>query len=168
MKAMDKTAVLQQKIFNSETLRKQLALWRFHEKKIIFTNGCFDLIHLGHIDYLSKAASLGDVLVVGLNTDSSVSKIKGPGRPITDEHSRLMVMASLFFVNAVILFDEPTPINLITLVQPDILVKGGDYKIEEIVGYDVVKAKKGEVVTIDVVEGYSTSLIERKIINSSK
>lgn len=165
---MDKISVIQQKIFDSHSLQKQIALWRFHEKKIVFTNGCFDLLHLGHIDYLAKAASMGDVLIVGLNTDASVSKIKGPARPISNEHSRLMVMASLFFVNAVILFDEPTPYELIKMVQPDILAKGGDYKVEEIVGYDIVKANGGQVVTIDLVEGYSTTLIEKKIINSSR
>ena len=165
---MDKISIIKQKIFDNASLQKQIALWRFHEKKIVFTNGCFDLLHLGHIDYLAKAASMGDVLIVGLNTDRSVSKNKGPARPITDEHSRQMVIASLFFVNGVILFDEPTPINLITAVQPDVLVKGGDYKVEEIVGYDLVKARGGEVVTIDIVEGYSTTLIEKKILDHSK
>jgi D-glycero-beta-D-manno-heptose 1-phosphate adenylyltransferase len=165
---MDKIAIINQKIYNRQKLERQLELWRFAEKKIVFTNGCFDLLHLGHVDYLAKAAALGNVLVVALNTDASVSLIKGPSRPLTNEHSRQFIMASLFFVNAVILFDEPTPIELIKLVQPDFLVKGGDYKVEDIVGYDVVKAKGGQVVTIDLVPGYSTTAIENKIINSSK
>jgi len=168
MKQMDKTAVLESKIFNMESLEKQIALWRFHEKKIVFTNGCFDLLHLGHIDYLAKAASLGNIMVVGLNSDASVSKIKGPSRPVNDENSRLHIMASLFFVNGVILFDWPTPYELIKLVQPDYLVKGGDYKPEDIVGYDIVKSGGGEVVTIDLVPGYSTTALENKIINSSR
>lgn len=160
---MNHSAIIESKITNRESLERKLALWRFREKKIVFTNGCFDLLHLGHIDYLAKAASLGNVLIVGLNTDRSVSSLKGPGRPICDENSRLHVMASLFFVDAVILFDEPTPYELIKQVQPDVLVKGGDYKPEEIVGYDIVTAKGGTVTTIDLVPGYSTSMIEKKI-----
>ena len=160
---MDKHAFIQNKIFDDHSLEKRVALWRFFGKKIVFTNGCFDLLHYGHIDYLSKAASLGDVLVVGLNTDASVSRIKGPSRPINNEQSRMQVMASLFFVSGVILFDEPTPINLITKIQPDVLVKGGDYKIEQIVGHEIVKANGGEVVVLDFVPGYSTTALEKKI-----
>lgn len=165
---MDKVQFIKNKIFDTQTLEKKLALWRFSGKKIVFTNGCFDLLHLGHIDYLAKAASLGDVLVVGLNTDASVSAIKGEFRPLNNQESRSMIMASLFFVNAVILFDEPTPAELIKQVQPDMLVKGGDYRVEEIVGYDIVKARGGEVITIDLVPGYSTSLIVEKILKDSK
>lgn len=160
---MNKYEIIEGKIHNWESLSRAVALWRFADKKIVFTNGCFDLLHLGHIDYLSKAASLGNVLIVGMNTDASVSRIKGPHRPINDEVSRLHILASLFYVNAVVLFDEPTPLELIKMVQPDILVKGGDYKVEEIVGYDVVKAKGGMVQTIEFVPGYSTSAIEAKI-----
>jgi rfaE bifunctional protein nucleotidyltransferase chain/domain len=165
---MDKIQTINSKIYSIDTLEKQLNIWRFFDKKIVFTNGCFDLLHRGHVDYLAKAASLGNVLIVALNTDASVKVIKGPSRPLTDEVSRQFIMASLFFVNGVILFDDPTPYELIKLVQPDFLVKGGDYKVEEIVGYDIVKAKGGEVITIDLVEGYSTTAIEKKIINSSK
>jgi D-glycero-beta-D-manno-heptose 1-phosphate adenylyltransferase len=165
---MDKHQIISNKILTDVTLRRMLSLWRFQEKKIVFTNGCFDLVHLGHVDYLSKASSLGDVLVVGLNTDASVSRIKGPSRPLCDERSRAMVMASFFFVHAVVLFDEPTPIELIKTVQPDILVKGSDYKTEDIVGYDVVTENGGSVVTIDFVPGYSTSTIIEKIINSGR
>ena len=133
------------------------------DKKIVFTNGCFDLLHRGHVDYLAKAADLGDVLILGLNTDASVSKLKGPQRPIQDEQSRLHIIASLGFVDAVVLFDEETPLDLIDLVQPDVLVKGSDYKPEAIVGFDIVKLKGGKIQTIDFIPGYSTSLIEKKI-----
>ena len=163
---MDKYTIIESKIISKESLVRKLALWRFRDKKIIFTNGCFDLLHMGHIDYLSRAASLGNVLIVGLNTDASVSRNKGPLRPLTDEKSRAHVLASLFYVDAVVMFDEPTPYELIKLVQPDILVKGGDYIVEEIVGYDVVKAKGGNIITLELVPGYSTSNIENKIINS--
>ncbi|MDQ3049315.1 MAG: D-glycero-beta-D-manno-heptose 1-phosphate adenylyltransferase [Bacteroidota bacterium] len=164
---MDKFSVLENKIHTIDSLKKSIALWRFSDKKIVFTNGCFDLLHYGHIDYLSKAASLGDVLIVGLNTDASVSKIKGPSRPVNDEKSRLHSVASLFYVSAVVLFDEPTPYELIKMVEPDILVKGGDYKPETIVGYDIVKMKGGEVITLDFVPGYSTSALEQKILRYS-
>ena len=126
-------------------------------RKIVFTNGCFDILHRGHIEYLSKASDLGDVLIIGLNTDASVKRIKGEGRPVQDETSRALILASLRFVEAVILFDEDTPYDLISMIKPDVLVKGGDYTEETIVGADIVKAIGGEVVTIPLVEGYSTS-----------
>lgn len=151
------------KINDRWKLKNRLAIWRFQGKKIVFTNGCFDILHLGHIDYLSKAKDEGNILIIGLNTDNSVSRIKGKNRPITDENSRAKILASLQFVDAVVLFDEETPYELISFVQPDVLVKGSDYKPEEIVGYDIVKAKNGKVVTIDFLEGYSTTDIERKI-----
>ena len=158
-----KTDLINQKIFSLEALKLQLNIWRFKGKKVVFTNGCFDLLHLGHIDYLSKAADLGDILIIGLNTDQSVSKIKGPNRPITDQKSRAGILASLFFVDAIVAFDDETPLSLIELVQPDVLVKGSDYKAEEIVGYEVVKSKGGQIETIDFLPGYSTSIIENKI-----
>jgi len=152
---------------NLETLSKALAVWELRGKKIVFTNGCFDLLHLGHIDYLSKAKDLGGILIVGVNTDNSVVRLnKGENRPITNELSRATIIASLFFVDAVVLFDEETPHELIKIVQPDVLVKGSDYKPEDIVGYDVVMAKKGEIRTIDYLEGYSTTAIEQKIKGS--
>jgi rfaE bifunctional protein nucleotidyltransferase chain/domain len=132
--------------------------------KVVFTNGCFDILHLGHIEYLAKAANLGDVLVIGMNSDHSVHRIKGDSRPINDEHSRSMVLASLEFVTAVVLFDEETPYELIKIIQPDILVKGRDYKIKEIVGHDIVLAKGGKVKTIELTLGYSTTGIEQKIL----
>lgn len=137
--------------------------WNKSGSKIVFTNGCFDLVHRGHIDYLSKAADLGDVLIIGLNTDNSVSRLKGNKRPIIDQESRALLLASLFFVSAVVLFDEDTPYELIIMIQPDVLVKGADYKPEEIVGYDVVSAKGGRVETLEFLPGFSTSAIEKKI-----
>jgi rfaE bifunctional protein nucleotidyltransferase chain/domain len=157
---------VQAKIFDREKLENQLACWRFKDQKIVFTNGCFDLLHLGHIDYLSKAKDLGDVLIIGVNTDDSVRRLKGESRPITDENSRSSIIASLQFVNAVVLFDEDTPYELIKQVQPDVLVKGSDYKPEDIVGFDIVKAKGGEIVTIDFLKGYATTTIEDKIKKS--
>ncbi len=151
------------KIFDTSSLVNALSNWRHEGKKIVFTNGCFDILHRGHVDYLAKAADLGDILIVGLNTDISVSKLKGPHRPIQDEQSRLQIMASLGFVDGVILFSEPTPLELIRLVQPDVLVKGSDYQIENIVGYDIVMSKGGKIQTIDFLDGFSTSAIEKKI-----
>jgi rfaE bifunctional protein nucleotidyltransferase chain/domain len=155
--------LLNSKIFTWETLKSQIAEWQKQGKKIVFSNGCFDLVHKGHIDYLNRAADLGDVLVMGLNTDASVSKLKGPHRPIQDEQSRLTIIAALQCVSAVVLFDEETPYELIKLVQPDVLVKGSDYKPENIVGYDIVIAKGGQVKTIDYLPGFSTSGIEKRI-----
>jgi rfaE bifunctional protein nucleotidyltransferase chain/domain len=134
-------------------------MWRFQGRKIVFTNGCFDILHKGHVEYLSKARDLGDILIIGLNTDASVSRLKGSGRPVQDQSSRALVLASLRFVEAVVLFDEDTPYNLINALKPDVLVKGGDYTEENIVGADVVKANGGEVVSIPLTEGYSTSRI---------
>lgn len=155
--------LLNNKIYTWETLKSQVAEWQKQGKKIVFSNGCFDLVHKGHIDYLNRAADLGDILVMGLNTDASVSKLKGPHRPIQDEQSRLTIIAALQCVSAVVLFDEETPYELIKLVQPDVLVKGSDYKPENIVGYDMVIAKGGQVKTNDYLPGFSTSGIEKKI-----
>ncbi len=160
---MNHLETIKNKIISQDSLVGLLAIWKFQNKRVVFTNGCFDLLHLGHIDYLSKARDHGDMLIVGVNTDDSVKRLKGNSRPLTDEQSRSMIMASLHFVDAVVLFDEDTPYELIKLVQPDVLIKGNDYKAEEVVGYDIVKKKGGEVVTIDLVEGYSTSAIEQKI-----
>jgi rfaE bifunctional protein nucleotidyltransferase chain/domain len=165
---MKELEIIHSKILSGDRLQKQLSIWKFFGDKIVFTNGCFDILHLGHIDYLSKAADEGDILVVGVNTDRSTSGLKGPHRPINNEEQRSMILASLHFVDAVILFDEPTPIELIRLVQPDVLIKGADYKPEEIVGFDIVKAKGGVVKTIEFLPGYSTTMIEEKIIKSGK
>lgn len=138
-------------------------MWRLLDKKIVFTNGCFDILHLGHIDYLAKAANLGDKLIIGLNSDESTSGIKGPSRPITNETSRSLILASLSFVDAVVLFDEETPLELIKIVNPDTLVKGADYSIDQIVGSDFVIRNGGKVQTLHYLPGYSTTLIEQKI-----
>lgn len=163
---MKRLEIIRKKIFNysDNDFSRQLAIWKFQGKKIVFTNGCFDILHLGHIDYLAAASELGDLLIIGLNTDQSVSKIKGNNRPIQDEISRAFILASLGFVDAVVFFGEDTPYNLIKTIQPDILVKGADYKPEDIVGYDIVKNKGGEIDTIEFLEGYSTTAIEKKIL----
>ncbi len=163
---MDFLNTSQQKIIDQGFLDALLAFWRFKGYKIVFTNGCFDILHLGHIDYLAKARNLGDKLMVGLNTDASVRRIKEENRPINDESSRAMLLASLQFVDAVVLFNEDTPFNLIKKVQPDILVKGSDYKPENIVGADIVTAKGGKIETIDFLEGYSTTSVIEKIKKS--
>ncbi|NLI24216.1 MAG: D-glycero-beta-D-manno-heptose 1-phosphate adenylyltransferase [Bacteroidales bacterium] len=161
--------VLQAKIITDPVvLDRLIAVWKFKENKIVFTNGCFDLIHRGHVEYLAKASALGDVLVVGLNTDASVRSIKGRSRPLQDEYSRALILAAMRFVDYVVLFDEDTPENLIRKIQPDVLVKGGDYKPSEIVGYDIVTAKGGKVVTIELVENFSTTRLIKKIRKSSK
>ncbi|MES2591888.1 MAG: adenylyltransferase/cytidyltransferase family protein [Bacteroidota bacterium] len=166
---------IQSKIFTSEVLIKAVSVWRFKGQKVVFTNGCFDILHQGHIDYLAKASDLGDKLVVAINTDSSVKTLnKGNSRPLQDEQSRAMIIASLHFVDAVILFDEPTPENLISFLQPHVLVKGADYDANEtdkkskkyIVGSESVKASGGEVKTIEFLEGFSTSAIENRIKNN--
>jgi rfaE bifunctional protein nucleotidyltransferase chain/domain len=156
--------LIKDKIFSTNTaLAKQVTSWQLHNEKVVFTNGCFDILHLGHIDYLTKAADLGDRLIVAVNTDSSVSALKGPSRPIIDEETRAMKLASLVFVDAVILFGEETPLKLITEVRPNILVKGGDYTIDTIVGASEVQDNGGEVVVIPFLEGHSTTSIVNKI-----
>ena len=165
---MQKLDIIKAKILSGEELERKLAYWRFKNLKIVFSNGCFDILHAGHVDYLSKAADEGDVLIIGLNTDASTKRLKGPTRPINDQDARAMIMASLSFVTAVVLFDEDTPYNLIKQVQPDVLVKGSDYKPEDIVGYDILKAKGGIVKTLDLLPGYSTTSIEQKIFNNLK
>ena len=150
------------KILDDKSLDKKLNLWREEGKSIVFSNGCFDILHRGHVEYLSKAADLGDILIIGLNTDDSVRRLKGPSRPVNDEKARAVLLSALEFVDAVVLFKEDTPYNLIRRVQPDVLVKGKDYKAEDIVGYDIVIAKGGKVETIELVDGFSTtSILER-------
>jgi rfaE bifunctional protein nucleotidyltransferase chain/domain len=154
---MDKFEFLNSRILTKEQLLPILRILKFKEKKIVFSNGCFDILHRGHIEYLAKASGLGDCMIIGLNTDASVRRLKGEGRPLQDEVSRAKVMASLRFVNYVVLFDEDTPYDLIKFIEPDILVKGSDYKEDQIVGADLVKKNGGKVMTIDLVEGYSTT-----------
>lgn len=151
------------KILDWSTAKDQVQRWQDQGLEIVFTNGCFDLLHFGHLHYLAAAKSLGDKLVIGVNGADSVRRLKGPQRPINDELTRLNTLAALSFVDAVVSFPEDTPAELIGMLVPDILVKGGDYKIEEIVGADTVLEHGGEVRTLAFVSGYSTSLIEEKI-----
>jgi rfaE bifunctional protein nucleotidyltransferase chain/domain len=173
---MNHSDVIKNKIYTCESIKHLLGRMRYFKKKVVFTNGCFDILHLGHVDYLAKAADHGDYFVVGLNSDASVKLLnKGANRPLQDQNSRAMVIAALGFVDAVILFDEENPKLLIEFVRPDVLVKGADYDAQEkdvkskkfIVGSDAVRKNGGEVVTIEFVEGYSTSAIEKKISDSS-
>jgi rfaE bifunctional protein nucleotidyltransferase chain/domain len=151
------------KIVALQEAKLQVKDWQHAGNRVVFTNGCFDLIHLGHVDYLEKARMLGDKLVIGLNTDDSVSRFKGPERPIQDQVSRARVLASMQFVDLVVFFNEDTPLNLISELIPNILVKGSDYLADNIVGADVVKKNGGVVKTIDFVPGYSTTRIVEKI-----
>lgn len=155
--------IIKNKILNPEELRSIMADKQMEGKTFAFSNGCFDLVHQGHIDYLSKSRDLADYLVIGLNTDNSVRRLKGPRRPINDEYSRALMLASFLFVDYVVMFDEDTPYNLIKTLQPDVLIKGSDYKVEDIVGYDIVTARGGKVVTLDFIPGFSTTLIEKRI-----
>jgi rfaE bifunctional protein nucleotidyltransferase chain/domain len=151
------------KIVGVAPAKTQVKAWQQSGLKVVFTNGCFDLIHLGHVDYLEKARHLGDKLVLGLNTDDSVSRFKGPERPLQDQNSRARVLAAMQFIDLVVFFNEDTPYSLISELVPDVLVKGSDYLTENIVGADVVQKAGGVVKTIDFVAGYSTTRIVEKI-----
>ena len=151
------------KICDLPAMKARIAQWKQDGKKVVFTNGVFDLLHIGHITYMAKASELGDKLVIGLNSDSSVKRIKGDDRPVNDQNSRAALLAALFFVDGIVLFEEDTPLNLISTLLPDVLVKGADYAIENIVGAKEVIANGGEVKTIDFVEGYSSTSIINKI-----
>ena len=157
---MKQLSLLQSKILTAQALSTQVKNWRLSGEKIVFTNGCFDLIHLGHVDYLARAKDLGGKLIVGLNSDSSISNLKGSNRPIKDQRSRALLLASMQFVDALVLFSDTTPIN------PDVLVKGGDYSIAEIIGYDLVTSYGGEVVALKFVPGYSSTKMIEQIIKT--
>lgn len=159
-------STIESKIQTPEQISETLAEWRAKGEKIVFTNGCFDLLHYGHLHYLAQARDLGDRLVIGLNSAGSVRRLKGPTRPINDELTRTHLLAALSVVDAVVVFEEDTPINLIRHVQPDVLVKGGDWKPEQIVGADVVLANGGKVFSVPYIDGYSTTNIERKILGN--
>jgi len=152
--------------FRTSDSRTQLLAWRKQAagRKLVFTNGVFDILHRGHVEYLTKAGELGDLLVIGLNSDASVRRLKGEHRPIQQEEDRAVILASLKCVDAVVYFDEDTPLELITFLLPDILTKGADYTIKDIAGSDVVLANGGKVLTIDLVEGRSTSNAIEKIV----
>ncbi len=151
------------KIFTLNELNHQLSRWRLRNKKIVFTNGVFDILHEGHLSSLGEAALYGDVLIVALNSDSSVKRLKGENRPVYNEGSRTLLMAALVMVDAVILFDEDTPLNLINSIMPDVIVKGGDYTVDEIVGAKEVLANGGEVKTVPILDGFSTTAIIEKM-----
>ena len=154
----------EQKIQSWDQIPATLAAWRAVGDRIVFTNGCFDILHYGHLHYLSAARDLGERLVIGLNSAASVSRLKGPKRPINDELTRTHLLAALEVVDAVVVFEADTPLELIELVQPDILVKGGDWQPEQIVGSGIVLANGGQVLSLPFVQGYSTTNIEQKIL----
>ncbi|MEO6424781.1 MAG: D-glycero-beta-D-manno-heptose 1-phosphate adenylyltransferase [Bacteroidia bacterium] len=157
---------MKNKLVSKEGALRHVNAQKLKGKKVVFTNGCFDIIHPGHVDYLSQARDLGDFLVLGLNTDNSVKRLqKAPNRPINNEQERAMVLTGLACIDCVVLFDEETPYELISFLQPNVLVKGNDYEVEKIVGYDVVKANGGKIVTIPFLEGFSTTILIKKILS---
>ena len=159
---MSHFSTLTSKLLTGQRLADTIAKWHSDNETIVFTNGCFDIIHRGHAEYLAKAADLGTKLIVGLNTDDSVRRLKGPTRPVNNEQARAIVLSAFGFIDAVALFSDDTPRNLIMQVQPDILVKGGDYRVEDIVGFDIVTARGGRVLTLPCVDGYSTTSTIKK------
>ena len=160
---MSQFNTLKNKIFSLENLKVQVENWKATGEKVVFTNGCFDIIHQGHIEVLARTADLGTKLIVGLNSDSSIQKLKNENRPIIQQQSRAILLASFSFVDAVVLFSEQTPINLISTLLPDILSKGGDYEIETIVGHEIVQRNGGRIVLIPFVDGFSSTTIIEKI-----
>jgi len=157
---------IQGKIFSLDELKTQVDSWKESGEKIVFTNGCFDIVHKGHIEVLAHTADLGDKLIIGLNSDRSITKLKGKNRPILNEKSRALLLASLRFVDAIVLFSEETPINLISILLPNVLAKGGDYDINTIVGHKVVRNNGGEVILVPFVDGFSSTNIIERIKNS--
>lgn len=160
---MDKLQWINNKILDRDTLLKYCQGQQVKGRKVVFTNGCFDILHYGHLDLLAKAANEGNILVVGINTDASVKRLKGPERPVNRESERALQLAALLFVDAVCFFDEDTPLELLLALQPDVLVKGGDYTLDTIVGAPEVQARGGKVVIVPFVEGYSTTGLISKI-----
>lgn len=165
--SIDLEKVLLEKICDLNTLKCKVDFWKLEGEKVVFTNGVFDLLHIGHVTYMAKAASLGTKLIVGLNADASVKRLKGESRPVNDQANRAALLAALFFVDGIVVFEEDTPLNLISTLLPDVLVKGADYTIDNIVGAKEVLANGGEVKTIDLVEGYSSTSIIQKIRNQA-
>jgi rfaE bifunctional protein nucleotidyltransferase chain/domain len=156
------------KVLTRSGLKRRLDTLRRQGKRIVFTNGCFDLIHPGHVRYLRAAKRLGDVLVIGLNSDASVRRLKGPSRPLVSQRDRCEVMAALEMVDYVIVFGEDTPYELIKQVQPDVLVKGGDWKPDDIVGADIVRARGGAVRSLRFAPGYSTTRLVQTICKRTR
>jgi len=165
---MKSVQAIPDKIFTLDTILQQLKRWRLLGKKIVFTNGVFDILHEGHIASLSEAALQGNILIVGINSNASVKRLKGESRPVNNENSRMLLLASLVMVDAVILFEEDTPLNLITAILPNVLVKGGDYTFEQIAGAKEVIANGGEVKIVPIVEGFSTTGIIEKMKVSNR
>ena len=157
---------LNNKTYSLEKLENKVTAWKQAGEEVVFTNGCFDIIHRGHIEVLAQTADLGSKLIVALNSDSSIQKLKGKNRPIIDEQSRAILLASLSFVDAVILFSDDTPINLISTLLPDVLAKGGDYEIKTIVGHKIVQDNGGQVILVPFVDGFSSTTIIDKIKDS--
>lgn len=155
--------LISQKIISGPDIDRYAYRMGFIGKKVVFTNGCFDILHRGHLEYLQAAADLGDILIVGLNSDESVKRLKGENRPINNQNDRAFALASLVFVDAVVIFDEDTPLELIQRVKPNVLAKGGDYSIDTIVGADFIKNIGGDVQVIPFVDGYSTTQIIEKM-----
>lgn len=162
--------IRQKKILSLTQLKEKIFFWRNLDKfpnRIIFTNGCFDILHLGHIEYLAKAKKYGEILIIGLNSDESVRILKGQTRPINGELSRATILATLSFVDAVVIFNEETPENLIKIIEPDVLIKGGDYTITNIIGAEFVQSYGGKVKIIDLVDGYSSTHIIDRLKNTN-
>lgn len=165
---MKNTGLIPHRIYSLPPLVQQVTRWKFFEKKIAFTNGCFDILHEGHIFSLSRAASEADFLIVGVNSNESVRRLKGDNRPVNDQASRALVLASLIMVDAVVIFEEDTPLALISALLPDVLVKGGDYTPEQIVGAKEVTANGGRIVINPIIAGISTTaIIEKFKVQSS-
>jgi rfaE bifunctional protein nucleotidyltransferase chain/domain len=160
---MDAHTTLADKIVSLPELAERVQSWKAEDRKVVFTNGVFDLLHAGHIAYLTEAANLGDVLIVALNSDHSVQRIKGPERPVNNENTRSAVLAGMFFIDAIVFFDEDTPLEVIKAVLPDVLVKGGDYEINQIVGAKETIANGGRVEVLSFLPGYSSTAIIEKI-----
>jgi D-beta-D-heptose 7-phosphate kinase/D-beta-D-heptose 1-phosphate adenosyltransferase len=152
------------KVVNIDEIVQIVRELKSEGKKVVFTNGCFDILHRGHVEYLAKAKELGDVLIVGLNSDSSVKQIKGDGRPIVSQEDRAFILSNLAFVDYVVIFDEPTPYELISKIIPDVLVKGSDWAIEDVVGRDIVEANGGRVVLVELTPNRSTTNIIKTIL----
>jgi len=160
---MNNLNTLKNKIISSELIADKVNIWKNNNQKIVFTNGCFDIIHLGHIELLAKSADLGDKLIIGINSDSSIKALKGETRPILGENSRAIIIAALNFVDAVVVFNERTPIEIIKKIQPEIIVKGGDYKENDVVGKDFISQYGGKVIILPLTKGFSTTSVLNKI-----
>lgn len=159
---MSTLTAINSKIVDFSKIKDLVSNWKTEGKSIVFTNGCFDVLHYGHVSYLAEASDLGDKMIIGLNSDSSVRRLKGETRPINGQYERAVLLAALQFVDAVVIFDEDTPENLINTIAPDFLVKGGDYTIDTIVGADFVMSYGGKVITIPIVENFSSTLIIKR------